>query len=96
MNDTEGGSEVHLTSVAAPRKVARGEEIVLTIREAAPGGPDSHIAVSFAGFIEDVIPGDVIAIGKASSFLSSFLLHGRAPAGGRLFLVILPLPFHPL
>lgn len=62
MCDTEGGGEVHLTSVAAPRSVARGDEIVLTIREADPGGSDAHIVVSFAGFIEDVRPGDTVSI----------------------------------
>ncbi|KAL4534603.1 hypothetical protein Ndes2526A_g05488 [Nannochloris sp. 'desiccata'] len=64
MLDTEGGSEVHLASVTQPRQAARGEEIILTIREPSPlnGKQDNLLSVSFGGFVEDVVTGDVVSL----------------------------------
>lgn len=64
MLDTEGGSEVHLASVTQPRQAARGEEITLTIREPSPinGKQDNLLSVSFGGFVEDVMTGDVVSL----------------------------------
>lgn len=62
MMDTEGGSEVHVASVDQPRKVARRDEIILTIREPSPGAPENQISVSFGGFVEDICPGDIVSI----------------------------------
>jgi pyruvate kinase len=65
MMDTEGGSEVHLASVTQPRQAVRGEEIILTIREPSAtnnNGKENLLSVSFGGFVEDVLPGDVVSL----------------------------------
>jgi pyruvate kinase len=62
MLDTEGGSENHLASVTQPRQVVRGEEIILTIREPTSSNNGNLLSVSFGGFVEDVISGDVVSL----------------------------------
>lgn len=66
MMDTEGGSEVHLASLESPTSVKAGEVVTLTIRERAaspmPDHTDLTFAINFAGFVEDVVPGDIVSI----------------------------------
>lgn len=65
MMDTEGGSEVHLASLDSPRSVKAGEMVTLTIRDFGASlmpPPDLTFAVNFAGFVEDVVAGDVVSI----------------------------------
>jgi len=59
MMDTEGGSEVHLSSVETLRSAQAGDELTLTIR-APTACSDTQLAVSFGGFVEDVEPGDMV------------------------------------